>query len=348
MRVLVVAAIACSSAPKGPGQVQLPPEMSGPELGPDALLADLRATVLESYEARSGGYEEAYLDSVTHDAKLILISVGPQDVVLGYDPIACQRNRPFRDRPATFVSKALDTQLSHDHQVAWVYDEISYRIEIGKRQALIPLRMTSVWERRTGRWIMTQEHVSYGVPDEDAMNDAAAGRLQTPKPLGNTTAAGAEPVRAILLRLIADEDDARKRHIAVGQGSVFVASDSDRERRGERVAETTIRSMFGYDWEVRSSDLRVQLSGSGTVAWAAGNVVVEGTGEDQRALPLRATWVLERQGDDWKVVQTHVSVPVGAQELQRRVLGEPQASSRSSAAGDGAAGGSARTAGSAR
>jgi ketosteroid isomerase-like protein len=323
--LVVLAALACSAPAKGPGQVALPPEMVAPDPGPDALLADLRATVLESYEARSGGYEEAYLDSVSHDAKLILISVGPQDVVLGYDPIACQRNRPFRDRPAVFISKALDVQLALDRSVAWVYDEISYRILHGAKQAIIPLRVTSVWERRTGRWIMTQEHVSYGVTDDDALSDAAAGRAHTPKPLGNTTAAGAEPVRAVLLRLISDEDDARKRHIAVGLGSVFVASDSDRERRGDKVAETTIRSMFGYDWEVRSSDLRVQLSASGTVAWAAGNVVVEGTGDDHRALPLRATWVLERRDDTWKVVQTHVSVPVSSTELQRRVLGEASA-----------------------
>lgn len=326
---LAGAAIACASSSKGPGDVALPPEMTGPDPGPDALLADLRATVLESYEARSGGYEEAYLDSLTHDSKLILISVGPQDVVLGYDPLAAERNRPFRDRPATYVSKALDVRLAKDHTVAWVSDEISYRITQGTsppKQVLIPLRMTSVWERRTGRWIMTQEHVSYSVADEEALADAAAGRLQNPKPIGNTTSPGGEPVRALLLRLIADDDDTRKKHVSAGPGSLFIASDSDRERRGERVAETTIRSMFGYDWEVRASDLRVQLAASGTVAWAAGNVVVQGTGdEDSRALPLRATWVLELDGADWKVVQTHVSVPVTSAELRARVLGDPTA-----------------------
>ena len=324
---LVGTALACGATAPPPGQVALPPEMTAPDPGADALLADLRATVLESYEARSGGYEEAYLDSLAHDEKLILISVGPDDVVLGYDPAASLRNRPFRDRMALFVSKALEVQLSLDRTTAWVYDEISYRIELGSRRAIIPLRATSVWERRVGRWIQVQEHISYGVPDEEALADASSGRALLPKPFGNTTAAGGEEVRAVLLRLIEDDDaGARKQHIAVGEGAVFVASDSDRERRGDRVAETTIRSMFGYDLEVRSSDLRVQVSPSGQAAWAAGNVIVEGTGDDKRRLPLRATWALEKRDGTWKVVQTHVSVPVSPTELARRVVGEPQAS----------------------
>ena len=328
MRVWAYLALltACGAAARqAPGGVALPPEMTAPELGPDALLADLRATVLENYEARSGGYEEAYLDSLAKDERLILISVGPDDVVLGFHPAAAQRNRPFRDRPATFVSKALDVQLSHDRTVAWGYDEVSYRIPQGARQVIVPLRATTVWERRNGRWMLVQEHVSYGIPDSEALGEAAAGRSLNPKPLGNTTSRGAEQVRAVLLALVSDDGEARKKHIAADAGSVFVASDADRERRGDKVAETTIRSMLGYDLEVRPSDLRVQLSASGTCAWAAGNVIVQGTGDDRRRLPLRVTYVLEKRDEVWKVVQTHVSVPLGPSELARRVLGESTA-----------------------
>jgi hypothetical protein len=67
---------------------------------------------------------------------------------------------------------------------------------------------------------------------------------------------------------------------------------------------------------VRTSGLRVQVSRTGNVAWAAGNLV-EGSGPAQRA-----SFVLERRGGEWRVVQSHMSVPLTREQLAERVFGD--------------------------
>lgn len=332
---VVVASIAAAAAcGRGPS-VKNPqlPGMDDPFLGgnePDRaeLEADLATTIRESYRAQSGGFEEAYLDGLARDKRLVLIDVGPDDVVIGYDPVACWARRQFSEREVEIVSKALHVGLSADGTVGWSYDELSYRVMHRGRKVIIPLRSTAVYERRAGRWLMVLEHVSYGIPDEDAFADAAAGRAVTPAALGDFTAPGREAaeVRDILERLIADTDDARVHHVSADEDVVILGSDPDREIRGALVADfATVRALYGYDATVGLGDLRVKSSTTGQVVWAAGNLVVRGTWRDQEAvLPVRATWVVEKRGEAWQVVQMHVSVPVTRAALSERVFGEAE------------------------
>jgi ketosteroid isomerase-like protein len=297
------------------------------------LVDDLRSTVLEGYKALSGGYEEAYLDGLARDARLILIDVEPKDVLLGYEPAACRLRRQFPDKKMTLVSKSLEVHLSRDGSAGWTYDEVSYRVEHEGRRVIIPLRATSVYERQEGRWVKMMEHVSYGIPDEEAFAWAASGHGPRPASLGDDTPPGdaAANVRQIVLALIGDTDDTRTIHVAVGDDALVIGSDPEREIRGKAVAEfSTPRALYGYDYQVAPrGGLRVQVARRGGVAWAAGNIAVS-TGET--ALELRATWVLEKSEEGvWRVVQTHLSVPVPKETLSLRVFGETIA-----AADDGA------------
>ncbi len=306
---------------RDPGTIDREPAPGGP--AEKELLDDLRATVLEGYKALSGGYEEAYLDGLARDARLILIDVEPGDVLFGYEPAACRLRRQFPDKKMALVSKALEAHLSRDGTVGWTYDEVSYRVEHEGRRVIIPLRATAVYERLEGRWVKMMEHVSYGIPDDEALSWAAGGAAPRPAPVLDDTPPGdaAADVRQILLGLIGDTDDTRTLHVSTGDDALVVGSDPDREVRGKTVAElATPRALYGYDYTVTPHGLRVRVGGRGTTAWAAGNLTVAA---GETALHLRATWFLERTKEGvWQVVQTHLSVPVPKETLSLRVFGE--------------------------
>ncbi len=67
-------------------------------------------------------------------------------------------------------------------------------------------------------------------------------------------------------------------------------------------------------------DISVQLdwyliSAAGSVAWVASDLVAQGKVAGQVAsTPMRATFVLERRGGKWLIVQQHNSVPAAGQK----------------------------------
>jgi ketosteroid isomerase-like protein len=304
----------------------------------EELEAELRATALEAYKALSGGYEEAYLDGLTRDARLILIDVEPDDVAIGYDPTACQLRRQFPDKQMELVSKALEVHVSEDATVGWIYDELSYRVIHAGRRAIIPLRVTGVYQRDEGRWIKMMEHVSYGIPDDEALAMARDPALQLPPPkvFTDDTPPGpeAQTVREILLDLIEDDHFSRNKHIATDDRALVVGSDPDREIRGAAVADlATVRALYGFDYKVTPEALRIRVARAKKAAWAAANLYLT-DGQGKRLLGLRATWVLEKADGPWRVVQTHVSLPVPRDVLALRVFGEAIASGSDGGPGD--------------
>lgn len=58
-----------------------------------------------------------------------------------------------------------------------------------------------------------------------------------------------------------------------------------------------------------------RISAAGPVAWVAGEGLGQGkTGGQAFEFPFRMTTVLEQRGDEWFMVQTHVSLPAPGQE----------------------------------
>jgi hypothetical protein len=326
-RAWLLAFLGCVRPPAvDPGPLVPPPVERGAVGDAQELARDLRSTVLESYRALTGGFVEAYLDGLAHDSELVLLDVAPEAAVVGFDAEKCRDRRPFPDQPVEIVSKALEVHVSEDRTVGWTYDEVSYRVFFARKRAAIPLRTTGVYERRGGRWILVLEHVSYGVPDDEALGDAERGYVQAPRALGDFVSDGgvAREVEGIVLSLLEDTGDARTVHVSVDDDALVVGSDPDRESHGKEVAQVaTLRALYGYDFRVRATDLRVVSSGSGQAAWAAANVVIEKEGEaGPVALPLRASWLLVRRNGVFQVVQTHASVPVTQADLALRVVGE--------------------------
>ena len=286
-----------------------------------ALARDLEITIRESYASLSGGYDEAYLDGLARDRRLVLIDVGPDDVLVGFDAKACKMRQQFEDRRIEIISKRLEVHVTTDGTAGWSFDELSYRILHEGRRVIIPMRATGVYERRNGRWLLVQEHVSYGVADDEVWDYAAGKHAGTPAPLDSYTSPGdaAGKARALLERAAGGGESP----LGDGATTLVLGSDPDAEWRGaDAVAHGSLGAIYGADKGYQVRDLRVKTSATGQLAWAAANVIVSSTVEGQPiGLPLRVTWVLEQREDTWRVVQVHASVPVPASELSLRVFG---------------------------
>ncbi len=317
---------ACTLAACTPKRAPVVPNVpvdDGEDSGMDrtALARDLEVTIREAYAALSDGYEERYLDGLARDRRLVLIDVGPEDVLVGFDVKACRICQQFDDRRVELRSKRLEVHITADGTSGWSFDELSYRVVHEGRRVIIPMRSTGVYERRNGRWLVVQQHVSYGVPDAELGAYAAAGRGGRPLPLESWTAPGepAAQARAVLETAAGGGDAA----LATGDATLVLGSDPDAEWRGPAAAaHGSLRSQYGDDKKFEIRDLRVKTSATGQLAWAAANVIVASQYEGKPvSLPLRITWVLEHKDGVWRVVQLHTSVPVPAEELSLRVFG---------------------------
>jgi len=87
----------------------------------------------------------------------------------------------------------------------------------------------------------------------------------------------------------------------------------------KRIGRDQIRFQAERDW-LQTESLAFnftwhQISAAGPVAWVAAEGLGQGkAGGQEFQFPLRMTSVLEQRGDDWLLVQSHVSLPSPAQE----------------------------------
>ena len=87
----------------------------------------------------------------------------------------------------------------------------------------------------------------------------------------------------------------------------------------KRVGKEQIKKQAQRDWaqleEIAFSFPWVQISAQGPVAWVAGDGTGKGkVGGQKFQFPLRMTGVFVQRGDDWFLVQSHISVPAPAQD----------------------------------
>ncbi len=332
MAVLVASvAISCGAQnqPGRSGGVGID-DNKGPVTSNRDLIRDLEATVLEGYMQLTLGNIEAYADGIARDKDIALIGIAPRAVVLGRNPRAVSRDRrPFRGIDAKFYSKNLDVNLSRDGAVGWSYDEVSYRVRFLDREASIPIRLTSIFIRDIDRWVLVHEHMSYALPIEEVVALARAGRLRSPRALCKKKKCDSESpgLRRIVEGLLASKGEAWFQRLASADHALVVWPGPEHEYHGKEVLDApSLAELFGPGAALSIHDYRAFVGPGRKVAWVVANLDAT-TGDGELTIGMRATFILSvaRVATNkfaWKIVQAHVSVPIDAGELSRRVFGE--------------------------
>lgn len=299
------------------------------------LLGELQDDILSSYDRD----EPPDSDTQLIDPKVgpARIGVGPGDVLVGDDvKLRASSRWPLFVEPGTQTSvrsKHLDVHLSADRKVsaAWMSDEVSWRITQCGRTAVIPLRITALYAHDGDRWVQVLEHLSfgdvpvatpelYGLQVKTAVVDRGfADELsRTLAPLLYHQSARIPAVVSLDPKHLAEDD------VKQPAPTLLIAPDPDGEWHG---TEDVSRAQL-VDGVLDPDDRRISTVGpslgESTIAYWVGNFV--GTLADRPGMKggkvrLRGTFVFEKRGDKWLVVQGHVSKPIDDLELAQRVFG---------------------------
>jgi hypothetical protein len=228
-------------------------------------------------------------------------------------------------------SKMLELHMNEDASVAWAFDEVSWRLQVCGRSAVVPLRFTSIYLRDGERWVPVVEHVSYAQPVSQLVERGMAGAPleghMAPPEVG-------VPIEIVVERVLgarSDGDD-RASLFATGADPLVLWPDPAQELRGAALASgPSLGASFDAS-RVQIEGYRIGVAGgaggsAADTAWWAGTIkltarhVGAGDTEGSADVRLRATLVLIRKGEQWQVAQAHVSAPIRDQDLATELFG---------------------------
>ncbi|HTR56248.1 MAG TPA: hypothetical protein VMJ10_36495 [Kofleriaceae bacterium] len=347
-RLLFALVVACSSPPRTtPSRVDLGAGAAEPDqVRRKRLVAELQDEILSSYDRDDlPDIETSRIPAIVGPAR---IGVGPGDVLYGDDVGQRASSRwPLylgNDVQTEVRSKHLDIHLSADKQVsaAWMSDEVSWRIRLCGRIAVIPLRITALYAHDGDRWVEVFEHLSWGRvpipyfapgPDGKPQNQLRGIRF-APSVVDRKLADelsrrifdlfSREPQRlAGVLSL--DPDRRAEDDPSLPAPTLLLAPDPDGEWHGDQ----QITHVQLVDGTLRPEDRRIGTVGTSpataTIAYWVGNFVADlamrpGVEAGTKVL-LRGTFVFEKRGGNWIIVQGHLSEPIDDLDLASDVFG---------------------------
>jgi ketosteroid isomerase-like protein len=340
-RALPLAALALAACPKQQTGVKATP-VGDPFSGESSdetpvLRRELEAEVLESYERDDPSPGEDWQGVIDPALGITRFGVRPTDqavvttgapppriLPLGLAPGADDASNPACDE--NLRSKHLVLHLAPDGATAWVTDEVSACVSVCGKQALVPLRLSAVYVRGGDRWVLAMEHVSYPQPAADLI---ARGE-KSAEPIGGFVSARARApglADVVAHAVAATQPDDRAAGFSTAPDALAWWPELAHELVGPAI--TTGPSLTdAFDASaIAVEGARVGIgptSGPGAIAWWSGTVLVharKGDGGDQ-PVRLRATFVLRRDADRWRVVQSHVSAPIDDATLARQIAAD--------------------------
>ncbi|MGE0551613.1 MAG: hypothetical protein AB7O24_25710 [Kofleriaceae bacterium] len=316
----------------------------------DTITRELQDDVLASYERDDPPDVDTGMISAAIGAARI--GVGPGDVLVADELHRAPSRWPLRierDMPNEIRSKRLETHLAQDQSAAWVVDELSWRIRMCGRTAVIPLRLTALYARDGDRWVQVVEHVSFGSPPTPRRDGELYGKTVPP---GSIPDSG--DLRDELSRVVSPLFSSAPRNanaIASGPEGVLLGPEIESEWHGVDVL--TARLPIAKFEERRIGTIGRSLASS-TIAYWVGNIVADvparpgvaagkarlrvtfvfehrrlvehdvSSDDDpsaKRATPEAKSCAADPEGCRWVLVQGHVSQPVGDQDLALKVFG---------------------------
>jgi hypothetical protein len=356
-RVGIVAVLALAACPRGNSK---PPQGTEPGVPINdseyerrlRLINELQDEILNSYERDElPETDTSMIPPATGPAR---IGVGPGDVYFGDQVRRLASSRwPLQlapGTPTTVRSKHLQIHLSNDTNVtaAWMSDELSWRIHLCNRTAVIPLRITGLYAHDGDRWVQVFEHMSFGrmplptfdgslrgslmvSPEEDChrpefcpvvdrgLSDELSRQL--------SALLSAQSTRVALTVAGGTRDATPSDDPTKPAPTFLLGPDPDGEWDGATSTIETIRLIDGKI--VIEGDRRIGTVGIGRhenakIAYWVGNLTADLThhpGTPSSKVRLRASFVFEKRKDTWVVASGHISQPIDDIDLAQIVFG---------------------------
>ncbi len=312
-----------------------------------AITAELQDDVLTSYERD----EPPDTDTGMIPAEIggARIGVGPGDVLIAQELERAPSRWPLRverDLNPYVRSKRLETHLARDMSAAWVFDELSWRIQMCERTAVIPLRITMLYARDGDRWVPIFEHMSFGHPPAPRPEGLYGVRIPSKSvPSSDFVDELSSAVSPVL------SQKATPTRVATGPEAMLLGPDIGAEWHGLDVLGAKLAAGPMKTVEDRRIGYIGRSLDKATVAYWIGNVVADlpaRPGVAAGKVRFRTTFVFERRRvisqDDarseaerkkleavscgvdaedcrWYLVQGHVSEPIGDSELAAFIFG---------------------------
>jgi ketosteroid isomerase-like protein len=332
-----------STGPSDPGMIVSDSELDRRQ----RLIAELQDEILNSYERDElPEVDTTMIPAATGPAR---IGVGPGDVYFGEQVRQLASSRwPLQlapNTPTVVRSKRLQIHLSSDSQVtaAWVSDEVSWRIILCGRTAVIPLRMTALYAHDGDRWVQVFEHLSFGRMPQPTPNGELRGSLMVnpdedcrrPERCPVVDRALSDDLSRTLSALLSQQSTRIQLSVAEGKTTddplkpaptFLLGPDPDGEWDGTHAVET-IRLIDGkivIEGDRRIGTVSMGRSDKATIAYWVGNITADlnhHPGSPASKVRLRATFVFEKRNDKWIVVQGHISQPIDDIDLAQIVYG---------------------------
>lgn len=330
---LLAVLAACPRSKPTPTSVVEPPAPSDSDADRRRrLIAELQDEILTSYERD----DPPDVDTLLIDPQVgpARIGVGPGDVLFGEDVSRRASSRwPLMlatGTPTAVRSKHLSIHLSSDRQVsaAWMSDELSWRITLCGRTAIIPLRITALYAHEGDRWVEVFEHLSFG---------------RTPQPTADGELRGAPFIEAVVNRDISDALS-RQLNALVSAQSTRIKLSVAPPTRDDDPTKPAPTFLLGPDpdgeWSggdaetIRLVDGKITLDrprvgtigrpDKSTIAYWVGNMVADlnhHPGTPASKVLLRGSFVFEKREGKWVIVQGHISQPIDDFDLANLVYG---------------------------
>jgi len=348
-RLGVAVALLVAGCPGGAGKPIAPsPEAASATEDPAThfahLLTELQDDILTSYDRD----DPPDIDTGMIVARIgtARIGAGPGDAYLAGDLARAPSRWPLDVEHSTRTevrSKQLQIHIAADQSAAWMSDELSWRITMCGRVAVVPLRITALYAHDGDRWVPVFEHLSFGwtpsasevVPPKQIKTEVVSGDLR-------------DELSGVLSRgLLRTPHDPLV--VAQDASALVLGAEMADEWHGPQVLLARIPPG-------RLEDRRVGTVGrnadDATIAYWVGNYsadIAERPGFAARKVGLRETHVFEKRplagagGDKaprtcardprpgaqqqpppdcrWVLVQSHLSQPITDDDLANKVFG---------------------------
>ncbi|MFH1039454.1 MAG: nuclear transport factor 2 family protein [PVC group bacterium] len=130
-----------------------------------------REEVLAVLDRLNEGYAAGDLEGMaalyTTDPDLVAIGTGKDEKFLGLEAVREGLERDFAQSESVAIEVDWSS-VSARGDVAWLAAETTARVKAAGGEMTIPARLTMVLEKRDGRWLIAQFHLSMAMPEQAA------------------------------------------------------------------------------------------------------------------------------------------------------------------------------------